>query len=59
MTEGMLKVNKRNLNNISKTIPIKRVGHPKEVADVILKISEKESKGIYGNILPFQVEDND
>jgi NAD(P)-dependent dehydrogenase (short-subunit alcohol dehydrogenase family) len=52
MTEGMLKVNKMNLSNISKSIPIKRIGHPKEVADVILKISEKESEGIYGNIVP-------
>ena len=59
MTEGMLKVNKRNLNNISKTIPIKRVGQLKEVAEVILKLVKKKAKGFMEIYYLFQVEDND
>ena len=52
MTEGMLRVNKKNLKAISRSIPLKRIGTPKEVAKIIMQITSDHSKSITGSIIP-------
>ncbi|MCI5054394.1 MAG: SDR family oxidoreductase [Pelagibacteraceae bacterium] len=52
MTEGMLKVNKSNLENIKKTIPLNKIGTPEEVAEAIMQVAELNSSYITGSIIP-------